>query len=176
MIKIKCDDEFVRDNIVNLLDQKKFFLSFHNNNKHLFCIKIIMKDNNLDFIIEDERISFKLPKSFNVIFEDIFELISNKTINFHDYEYYPFKSLIKKNGNNIFLSEIQNTIMCNLLLNLDTGIKKIDLIKTIWPNDKDIFFNKLDTHLTNLKNYINSESTIDLKFMSKSGLIKLIIN
>ena len=53
MIKIKCDDEFVRDNIVNLLDQKKFFLSFHNNNKHLFCIKITMKDNSLDFIIED---------------------------------------------------------------------------------------------------------------------------
>ncbi|OUW68715.1 MAG: hypothetical protein CBD62_01345 [Candidatus Pelagibacter sp. TMED202] len=176
MIKIKCNDEFVKDNIVNLLDQKKFFLSFHNNNKHLFCTKIIMKDNILDFIIEDEKISFRLPKSFNIIFEDFFDLISNKTISFQGYEYYPFKSLIKKNSNNIFLSEIQNTIMCNLLLNLDTGIKKIDLIKTIWPNDKDIFFNKLDTHLTNLKNYINSESTIDLKFMSKSGLIKLIIN
>ena len=81
MIKIKCDNEFVKDNIVNLLDQKKFFLSFHNNNKHLFCIKITMKDNSLDFIIEDERISFRLPKSFNVIFEDIFDLISNKTIN-----------------------------------------------------------------------------------------------
>ena len=117
-----------------------------------------------------------MPKSFNIIFEDFFDLISNKTVFVQDYEYYPFKNLIKKNGNNIFLSEIQNIIMCNLLLNSDSGIKKIDLIKTIWPNDKDIFFNKLDTHLTNLKNYISSESGIDLKFSSKSGLIKLIIN
>ena len=66
--------------------------------------------------------------------------------------------------------------MSNLLLNSSDGIKKIDLIKIIWPNDKDIFFNKLDTHLTNLKNYLKSESDFDLKFTSKSGLIKLIFN
>ncbi len=176
MINIKCDDKFIKDNIVDLLNQKKLFLRFHHNDKHFFNIKIIMKDSSLNFLIEDEKITFRLPKSFNLIFEDFFDLISNKAIYIQDYEYYPFKNLIKKNGNNIFLSEIQNIIMCNLLLNTSTGIKKIELIKIIWPNDKDIFFNKLDTHLTNLKNYINSESGIDLKFFSKSGLIKLIID
>ena len=176
MINIKCDDKFIKDSIVNLLDQKNFFLSLHHNDKNFFNIKIIIKDNILDFLIDDERISFRLPKSFNIIFEDFFDLISNRTINVQDYEYYPFKSLIKKNNSNILLSEIQNIIICNLLLNSDTGIRKIDLIKTIWPNDKDIFLNKLDTHLTNLKNYLNSESGINLRFSSKSGLIKLIIN
>tara|TARA_X000000950_G_C13608604_1_gene534382 strand:+ start:111 stop:641 length:531 start_codon:yes stop_codon:yes gene_type:complete len=176
MISIKCNDKFIKNNIVDLLNQKNFFLSLHHSDKNFFDISIVTKDDSLDILIESKKISFRLPKSFNIIFEDFFDLISNKTIFVQDYEYYPFKNLIKKNGNNIFLSEIQNIIMCNLLLNSDSGIKKIDLIKTIWPNDKDIFFNKLDTHLTNLKNYISSESGIDLKFSSKSGLIKLIIN
>ena len=176
MINIKSDDKFVKDNILNLLYQKNFFLNLHDNNKYFFTVKIILKDNSLNFLIEDEKISFRLPKSFNLIFEDFFDLISNKTVHVQDYEYYPFKQLIKKNKNNNFLSEIQNTIMCNLLLNSNTGIRKIDLIKTIWPNDKDIFFNKLDTHLTNLKNYLKIESRIDLNFSSKSGLIKLIID
>ena len=44
--------------------------------------------------------------------------------------------------------------MCNLLLSSEEGMRKIDLIQIIWPNDKEIFYNKLDTHLTNLKNYL----------------------
>ena len=176
MINIKCDDKFIKDNILDLLNQKNFFLSLHHNDKFFFNIIIVIKNNSLDFLIDDEKISFKLPKSFNLIFEDFFDLISNKTVHVQDYEYYPFKQLIKKNKNSNFLSAIQNTIVCNLLLNSNTGIRKIDLIKTIWPNDKDIFFNKLDTHLTNLKNYLKIESSIDLNFSSKSGLIKLIID
>ena len=117
-------------------------------------------------------ISFFRP----LVFEKFFDMISNEKVFLQSCEYYPFKQLIKKNEKNIFLSEIQNTIMSNLLLNSSDCIKKIDLIKIIWPNDKDIFFNKLDTHLTNLKNYLNSESDFDLKFTSKSGLIKLIFN
>ena len=66
--------------------------------------------------------------------------------------------------------------MSNLLLNSDRGINKVDLIKTIWPNDKEIFFNKLDTHLTNLKNNLSKEIDYDLKFSSKSGIIKLATN
>ena len=66
--------------------------------------------------------------------------------------------------------------MCNLLLNSDKGIKKIDLIRTVWPNDKEIFLNKLDTHLTNLKKTLSNDLGYDLKFSSKSGTIKLAIN
>ena len=66
--------------------------------------------------------------------------------------------------------------MINLLLNLDNGVGKIELIKNIWPKDKDIFFNKLDTHLTNLKNQIYKDLNFDLKFSSNSGVLKLSIN
>ena len=83
---------------------------------------------------------------------------------------------MKKEDKVSYLSDIQNEIMIHLLLNLGNGIDKIELIKSIWPNDKDIFFNKLDTHLTNLKNQLLSDINFKLKFSSKSSLLKLSIN
>lgn len=176
MINISCNDIFFKDIIVNLLNQKKFFLNTSHTTQYFFQSKIIIKEKNLEISTSANKLNLNLPLSFNEFFEKYFDMISNEKILLQSYEYYPFKQLIKKNEKNIFLSEIQNTIMSNLLLNSNNGIKKIDLIKIIWPNDKDIFFNKLDTHLTNLKNYLNSESDFDLKFTSKSGLIKLIFN
>ena len=66
--------------------------------------------------------------------------------------------------------------MIHLLLNHDSGVEKIELIKNIWPKDKEIFLNKLDTHLTNLKNQIYNDLNFDIKFSSKFGLLKLSIN
>ncbi len=175
MININCNDDFLKDNIVNLLDQKKFFLNNSHNIQYFFQSNIIIKEKNLEISTSANKLNLNLPLSFNEFFEKFFDMISNEKVYLQNYEYYPFKQLIKKNEKNIFLSEIQNTIMSNLLLN-SNGIKKIDLIKIIWPNDKDVFFNKLDTHLTNLKNYLKSESDFDLKFTSKSGLIKLVFN
>ena len=94
MISIKCNDKFIKNNIVDLLNQKNFFLSLHHSDKNFFNINIITRDNSLDILIERKKISFRLPKSFNIIFEDFFDLISNKTVFVQDYEYYPFKNLI----------------------------------------------------------------------------------
>lgn len=176
MIKISCDDEFIKNNISSLLYQKKLLSNLNSINKYLFEVKIVNCENNLEFCLGKKKIFFSLPKNLNEIFEKFLDLISNEKIYIQKNEYYPFKNLIKSNQKNIYLSEIQNTIICYLLLYSDTGIKKIDLIKTVWPNDKEIFFNKLDTHLTNLKNYLNKEGIYDFKFMSKAGIIKLIID
>ena len=176
MININCDDSFLKKNILNLLEQKKIFLGFNPTLEFFFIINVMKKDNNLVFLIDDICLKFNLPRSFNEIFEILFDTISNKSINIENFKYYPFKQLLKKNDSNILLSEIQNIIMCNLFLNSDKGIKKIDLIKKIWPNDKEIFLNKLDTHLTNLKNHLHEKIGFDLNFSSKSGIIKLAIN
>lgn len=176
MININCDDTFLKKHVLNLLDQKKIFSGFNKTSEYFFTINIIKNENNLIFLIDDIDIKFNLPRSFNEIFEIFFDTVSNKHINIGNFNYYPFKQLLKKNDSNILLSEIQNMIMCNLFLNSKKGIKKIDLIKKIWPNDKEIFFNKLDTHLTNLKNHLHDKIGFDLKFSSKSGIIKLAIN
>ena len=176
MINLSCNDNFLKNSIVDLLYQKKFFLNISHTTQYFFQSKIIIKEKSLEISTSTNKFNLNLPLSFNEFFEKFFDMISNEKVFLQSCEYYPFKQLIKKDEKNIFLSEIQNTIMSNLLLNSSDGIKKIDLIKIIWPNDKDVFFNKLDTHLTNLKNYLKSESDFDLKFTSKSGLIKLIFN
>ena len=173
MIKIKCDDDFLKKNFIDLFDQKNFFLSLYLSDQHFFVITILKKEGFLEFLINDEKIKFNLPKSFSEIFEKLFKKISNISIIVENYEYYPFKQLMKKNEKNILLTDIQNTIMCNLLLNSKKGINKTDLIKIVWPNDKEIFFNKLDTHLTNLKKNLLTDIGYDLKFSSKAGIIKL---
>ena len=55
----------------------------------------------------------------------------------------------------------------------DTGIKKTNLYSIIWPNDYNIQINKLDTHLTNLKNFLKSEINYELNYLSQSGIIKI---
>ena len=176
MINIICDDDFLKKKLLHLFDQQNFFLSLHKTDQYFFEIIIFKKENCLEILIKDKKINLNLPKSFNEIYEKIYKIISNISIIVQRHEYFPFKQLIKNNEKNIFLTDIQNTIMSNLLLNSDSGINKVDLIKTIWPNDKEIFFNKLDTHLTNLKNNLSQEIGYDLKFSSKSGIIKLAIN
>ena len=176
MINIICDDNFFKKKLLHLFDQQNFFLSLHKTDQYFFEIIIFKKENCLEISIKDEKINLNLPKSFNEIHDKIYRIISNISIILQKHEYFPLKQLIKNNEKNILLTDIQNTIMSNLLLNSDRGINKVDLIKTIWPNDKVIFFNKLDTHLTNLKNNLSEEIGYDLKFSSKSGIIKLVIN
>ena len=176
MFNIKCDDDFLKKNIIDLFEQRDFFPSLHFSDQYFFTILIVKSENCLEFIIDDRKIKFNLPKIFNEIFENFFNIISNIPIVLKDNHYYPFKQLIKNNHSNTFLTDIQNTIMCNLLINSEKGIDKIDLIKTVWPNDKEIFLNKLDTHLTNLKKILFNDIGYDLKFSSKSGIIKLAID
>jgi len=59
---------------------------------------------------------------------------------------------------------------------LDKGIEKPTLYKKIWPNDKSYHINKLDTHLTNLKNELKESLNFDLIFSSSGGNLKLRIN
>ena len=45
----------------------------------------------------------------------------------------------------------------------------------IWPNDKDVQLNKLDTHMTNLKNKLK-EIGLNIRFVTNSGKVQLIID
>ncbi len=176
MINIKCDDDFLNKNIVSLIEQKNFFLKKNYSNKYFFQLRFNQHENFLYCSIDDKKIKFKLPINFEEMFEKIYDFVSNKNIILKNFNYYPFKQLLKNEKKSTLFSEIQNNIMIHLLLNLDEGVEKTDLIRSIWPKDKDIFLNKLDTHLTNLKNQIYNDLNFDLKFSSSSGRLKLSIN
>ena len=176
MINIECDDDFLKKNIISVMKQKKFFIMSEYSNKFFFKLKFYQEENFLYCLINDEKIKFSLPSKFSEILDKIYNFVSNKNIYINNFYFYPFKQLMKSNKKTTLLSEIQNNIMIYLLLNLDNGIEKIELMKNIWPKDKDIFLNKLDTHLTNLKNQIYNDLNSEIKFSSKSGILKLSIN
>ena len=52
----------------------------------------------------------------------------------------------------------------------------MELYKILWPSDKNIQLNKLDTHLTNLKNLFEKEFNYNLNYFSKQSIIKLLID
>lgn len=89
--------------------------------------------------------------------------------------YFPYLREIINGKIRIHLSDIQNKILFLLVANKN-GVNKEGLYKFIWSNDKDISMNKLDTHLTNLKNLISDELKFDVNFKSSDKNLKLIIN
>ena len=64
--------------------------------------------------------------------------------------------------------------MC--LLYLKDGVNKFSLYEKLWPEDKDIYMNKLDTHLTNLKNKIRQGLLKEIKFLTKNNNLYLVSN
>ena len=65
-------------------------------------------------------------------------------------------------------------ILFNLALYKD-GVDKEYLYSLVWPEDKNLSINKLDSHLTNLKNYMKESLDLSIKFHSSQKIIKLII-
>ena len=85
------------------------------------------------------------------------------------------EKLIKKKKYEKAEEELQNIILNNILLYRD-GIDTDLLYQRIWKRDKSIQINKLDTHITNLKNKVKEFLKIDLTIISSTGIIKLIID
>ena len=78
-----------------------------------------------------------------------------------------------ENTKQIKLSDNNNIILSNLFEN-NEGISKETLYSYLWPTNKDYSINKLDTHLTNLKNFLKQNCSLDFQFKSQKGLLKLI--
>ena len=175
MIKLKCKDSFLKINLENLFSQKKLISPIENQN-YFSLIQIKEYPNSLDATINDKSMNFKLPIDINIFQKKIYEKLFEININFENSSYFPYQRLIKKNDyEKIYLSYLQNTILSNLIVN-QKGIEKFVLYKLIWPEDRNISINKLETHLTNLKTHINSNLDININFQSQNKILKLIID
>jgi len=174
MINFKSKDFFLEKNFNYLFTQ--YNLYNFSSQKNFILIDLIKNNDQLIVGINNEKINFNLPLSFT----DFFVLLKKKLINISiskdKIKFYPFKNLVMYKNLDLYLKDIHNIIFSNLIISIDEGINKIDLYKTLWPQDKDVSMNKLDTHLTNLKNEIYDGLQIDLNFSSKNNFIKLVIN
>ena len=86
------------------------------------------------------------------------------------------KEYVKCQNDYLKLTHTHNLIIQEILQNRDFKISKNDIYKKIWPNDVNIQMNKLDTHLTNLKNTLYDNFSYELKFSSTGGVINFLID
>ena len=174
MIKITCNDELFYSTIINLLVRKNF-VSEKNVDKFFATINIVVKNNNIYLECEDKQENLSLPIEVNLFLGQILRIISDIKISKDEYDYFPYQRVLIRDSKKSLLSDIQNIIFSNLVIS-KSGINKDNLYSLIWKKDKDISMNKLDTHLTNLKNQLKNDLGITANFQSQDKTLRLLIN
>ena len=174
MIKLECNDGKILKVINNLFEQKDLIYKVKSD-QYFVLIKIRVASNNINIDINGCKINLSLPIDINYFFSQIFKSISNVKLSLKDYEYFPYQRLLSGNQRKSFLSDIQNTIISNLVTSTH-GINKEILYGLIWRKDKEVSINKLDTHLTNLKNQLKKELDLSINFQSHDKTLRLLID
>lgn len=176
MFIIESNTIFWEQKLIQLFEQKKIKFS-QQKNKNFFAKITIQILNNQIFIETDkEKAPLKTPLTFNDLFVKVLNILKNITFTYKNISYIPIKQTLIINDKELVLGNIHNIVISNLLLHIDKGIDKNFIYSEIWPNDKEISINKLDTHLTNLKNLIKKELTYELTFTSNKSCLQLLVN
>jgi hypothetical protein len=174
MFQLKCNNEFYLNALISLFSQKN--LDFYKQNyQKKFCV-INFKVRSSNFVIKcnEKSKEINLPTDFGTLFEIVISLISDIGFSYQEIKYYPLKQVLVKQNKKSFLKNIHNIIFKNIFFNELPGIERIELYKKVWPFDKDIQINKLDTHLTNLKHHLSRDLDCDFKFITNAGKVMLI--
>lgn len=174
MILIESNNDFYFESLKNLFFQKNFFITSDKSDKYFFKIFMNFKNNKLKITSFEKELVIKTPISFSIIFSKLNEFLINNFVSIRLFNYNPILQSLSVKNEVCYLGIIHNQIISNLILNLEQGINKIELYRLIWPNDKDIQINKLDTHITNLKNKISNDLSIKINFTSNAGNLILV--
>ena len=173
MIYLSSKDEFFQKSLINLFFQINPLL-ISTKDLSFVHIEVHQANEQLYFTYNQKKEIIKMPTKINDIFDGIYKLIFEKAVIINGFDFFPFKQTINYQGKEVKLNFISNEILRNLYLYKERGIDKNILYSSIWPKDKEILINKLDTHLTNTKNLIQDNFNIELKYASKKGIVKLL--
>ena len=176
MFLLESEDKFLIKAISHLLIQKEVLHTLDNSKKYFFRLEINQNYKNIEIKGPSKSVFIKTPAFITYIVKNILNLFNEYKIDINGAHFYPLKqSLIYKNKE-AHLGNIHFKIFSQLLLDKDYGTNKIELYQTIWPLDKDLQINKLDTHLTNLKNHLKDKMNFNIQFLTRSGLIYISID
>ena len=174
MIKLVCDNQFIYKTISNYLIQKNLLLTSSNKN-YQTVILIYENDKVITLDINGHKTEIPLPIDINLLNSQILKKIIDVNFPIGNHKYFPYQRLISSQNNKSMLSDIQNLIISNLVINQE-GIDKDNLYNLIWKRDKLIYINKLDTHLTNLKKKLKQELNLKINFQSHNKILRLLID
>ena len=176
MFLLESDDLLLASSISSILKQKGIFHTLEKDEKYFFTLKLIQKNKYIELKSDTNSLKIETPTTISLIVKNISQSFNNFNLDIKGAKFYPLKrSLVYKNKE-AFLGDIHFIIFSQLMLNSDQCLDKIKLYKDIWPLDKDLQLNKLDTHLTNLKNHLKEKLNLNLLFFSRSGLIYISVD
>lgn len=176
MFNIKTNNNFLEKKILELFIQKGLRINQNNHYNSSGLIELNFNNSFLKLKFENQKVEVKYPINFSSLWHNIFYLLVDHKVSFGQLDYFPMKELISHQNIEIKLTHTQNLIIQNILQMKNQKISKIDLYKNIWPNDVDTHINKLDTHLTNLKNMLLQKFGYNLQFNSSAGVLTFLIN
>lgn len=176
MFQIKSNNQFYLKYIQNLLQEINFPVSLDDDMAVYGEVFIEFNRSFVKLKIDKLEKNLNIPFSLAQFSQNFFDLLQNFNIKLNELEYFPLKETIS-NGTKIFkLRNTHNLIVREALKYKNTGLLKTDLYKIIWPHEVEIQINKLDTHLTNLKNILSNEFSFNFEFNSNKGKIFFLIN
>lgn len=176
MFFLKSNDNFLLNSIVNVLNQKSSIFNINNATNSFATLSISSNESSLFIETGNYKKNIFKPLSFTKLFEEIDSILTKININFNDLSFSPVKQNLIYEKKSLILGNIHNLIFSALMLHTKSGISKVSLYEMIWPEDKNYQINKLDTHLTNLKNLIKQKLGYDTNFKTIEGKIYLISN
>ena len=171
MFLLVSNDPLMVHNVSLILQQKEIVHTLDQKKKYFFKIEIIKNLKHIELRGFSKTLKLDIPTSINSLIKKIYNLFSDFTLEINGAKFYPLKQSLVYRNEETYLGNIHFIIFSQLLLYKDNGVNKIELYKEIWPQDKEYQFNKLDTHLTNLKNQLKEKINFDLLFSTRSGLI-----
>ena len=176
MYQIEIKDLFFKEIITKLLIQKNFPVHNKKNSITYGTINLRILENSLSIKYENDVLNFKTPVDFNKFWNGFYNLLLNHKIILNSLKYFPLKQEIVYKKSKLKLRNTHNHIIKEIVQFQNYSIIKEDLYKSIWPLDKEVQINKLDTHLTNLKNLFKENLNYDLNFKSNSGNLTFLFN
>tara|TARA_B100000927_G_C16362531_1_gene428097 strand:- start:182 stop:709 length:528 start_codon:yes stop_codon:yes gene_type:complete len=174
MYYLKTNNSFLYEKILEIKDRLGFPIII---DKVLFqdsYIELIQESSTLKIMNKYDSHQIHLPCQLSLILSKMQDLISKDYLFFGNIHFNPVLQIAKNEKLEITLGDIHNKILYNLFLNLSQGIKREDLYQLIWPIDKNIQINKLDTHITNLKKTLFEGLSYQIKISSNHGFLKII--
>ena len=176
MFLLDSNDPLISHAVSSILEQKEIIHTLDQKKKYFFKIEIIRGLKHIELKGFSKILRLDIPTSIDSLIKKIYNLFSDFTLEINGAKFYPLKQSLVHNDKETYLGNIHFTIFCQLLLNKNNGVDKTELYKEIWPKDKEYQFNKLDTHLTNLKNHLKEKINYDFLFYTRLGLINIRVN
>ena len=173
MLLVKINDQFLSEKLIDLCNQKNLQISNDSNIKHHAVLNIQNNNSYIEVSCSGNTNKLNYPFSFNQLLSLIVLHTSEIFIQYQELRYNPFQHLVIFNKKKLQLGSIHNLIFSNLILFQKEGLLKNQLYNILWPNDKNIQINKIDTHLTNLKNILSDKIKFKLSYTTIKGKINL---